>query len=209
MAQGRKKASAKKRGGNATAPGNALPEAAAVPATAMTEGQRRLRERVARESFGEIASMLGVNKGTIHRWCTGEKSPGPAARAKIEEKLGIPNAAWGRAAGTSEKTSSTPVAKAKAILQGAARASSQVEFDELLTSMRSIGVDDLLAMDAARILKMRWDMLEQAEKRRRVDEDRFVDHPSFRRLTRALVAALRPYPDALRAAVAELQALEA
>lgn len=208
------------KGNRLAATGNAAPTVASGPAaqaTRISEGQRLLRARS--ESFGELAEMLGANKGSVHRWASGEKAPGPAARATLEEKLGIPRLAWSQEAHTSDPSAEAQDARRAAVDQvreatrEAASATTLEELRRVLAKIQEIDVDGMLPTEQARVFDSETKVLaliykiEQDERKAAAElEDALCDHPSFRRMTKALVAALRPFgPDALNAAV---QALE-
>jgi transcriptional regulator with XRE-family HTH domain len=165
-------------------------------AAPQSEGQRRLRAVVEADGYPAVATKLGANKGTVHRWVNGERQPSAEVRQRLEDVLGIPLASWGQSAGVAP---ARPVQAAQDIVR-ASRGADDDAFEALLAEIGDIDTSKLLATDAAKIIKLRWDMLADAEKRRRTREDQLAGHPSFARVVEALVRALKPYPDALVAA---------
>lgn len=194
------------------------PEATGARATRESEGQRMLREQT--ESLAELAAKLGVNKTTIHRWRSGEKAPGPSARAKLQAVLRIPTHTWGLASGVPDVPSDPPAGPARAaaaIAKEAGRATTEEELDGLLKKIRAIATTGLLPTEIARIaeteakvLAQRYRCEKERERAQEILEDRMCfESPGFRRVTAALVAALKPYPEAMRAAVSALEAVVA
>ena len=65
-----------------------------APCDATNEGTRRLRELLRRQTFGAISRRLKCNERSVRHWAREEAKPGLLLRARVEEVLGIPAAAW-------------------------------------------------------------------------------------------------------------------
>lgn len=74
------------------------PRAMLAPAEASTEGVRRLRDILRRQTFGAVARRCGVDERSVRRWAREECRPSRLERERAQEVLGIPYQAWDEAA---------------------------------------------------------------------------------------------------------------
>lgn len=70
------------------------PRALLLPGEASTDGVRRLREILRRQTFGAVAFRLRVDERSVRRWAREECRPSRLERDRAAEVLGIPHAAW-------------------------------------------------------------------------------------------------------------------
>lgn len=70
------------------------------PEVYRTDGQRRLLADP--RSLNQLAKELGVSRSTVGHWRTGFRTPERDGRLRLEERLGIPAAAWGEAPRSNE-----------------------------------------------------------------------------------------------------------
>jgi transcriptional regulator with XRE-family HTH domain len=199
------------------ADGNASPGAPgeATPVDrGMSEGQRQLqafRQRPG-ESFETLAAALSTNKGTVHGWATGKKTPGVEWRARIESALGIPAAAWDQVRADARRERS-PLESADLAARDAQRqagsSSTLEELRRLHRRVRSIDLDGLtpevqarVCDSEARILALIHKAEEDIRKAAAIAEHHAAAHPGYHRVVKRVLEALRPYgPDAARAVV--------
>jgi hypothetical protein len=65
-----------------------------LPRDARTEGSRRIREELRRQTFAAIARRLRCDEGTVRRLATEAGRPSLVLRARAADILGIPEHAW-------------------------------------------------------------------------------------------------------------------
>jgi hypothetical protein len=70
------------------------PRALLLPGEAGTEGVRRLREILRRQTFGAVAFRVRVDERSVRRWAREECRPSRLERDRAEEVLGIPGQSW-------------------------------------------------------------------------------------------------------------------
>jgi transcriptional regulator with XRE-family HTH domain len=177
------------------------------PPAKRSEGSRRLLGTG--KSQEEIATRIRVNQSTVARWCAGDKKPGPDARARMKKAFGIPEDAW-------EK----PARRAPPAVPAAAATKAAVPEPEIDLSVRARAFE--LARDIDRLRKEAWTddsntTLERAKilnsatvtmkllgtmtgETLEINESRILKLPAWRRLEEALLRALTPWPEALKAA---------
>jgi transcriptional regulator with XRE-family HTH domain len=153
-------------------------------------------------SLAAIAKAISVKSPqSIADWRNGTKTPSPDYRAAIEGAFGIPARAWSLRAGTA---ADAPPGDAEPADPSAPPPSTLEDCLALLATIRRdrqqaglMASERVKLADAeARILALRA-RLESATE---LSEDRYVrDHPSWRRLEDAIIAALEPHPAAAKA----------
>ena len=173
-----------------------------------TEGQRALR--LVPGSLATIAGAVGVDKGTVSRWRSGEKLPTSAARSRLHATYAIEPSAWDRAPlgaarpAQAESDSTRQSDAARSTLDETLDAIDQVKKllgDVAIAASERKGLLDNLS----KLLALRSRLEEKAE----LLEARIVrEHPRWVEIRRGLPDVLRPYPDAAAAVVAWLADLE-
>jgi len=172
-----------------------------------TEGQRALR--LVPGSLSAIAGAVGVDKGTVSRWRSGDKMPNGPMRLRLHALYAIAPESWDRRPHGTEQERPTRDADAT----GAGPAS---VLDETLALIQELkdqlgdsglspserkGVTDNLG----RMLALRAKLEDKAE----LMEARIVrEHPRWRDIARGLVDVLRPWPAAAEAVAAWLGEME-
>lgn len=183
--------------------------AAAPLSDVRTEGQRALR--LVPGSLSVIAGAVGVDKGTISRWRSGEKLPNGPMRQRLQSLYAIAPEAWDRSPLGAEKTPAAP-AERPAGASGE-RLTTLEEVLDLVDGLKPLTRDSGLsaserkgAMDnLGKMLALR----DKIEGKAELLESRIVrEHPMWRRIERALVEALRPHPAAAEAVAARLAEME-
>lgn len=160
-------------------------------------------------SLADLAQKLDVSRQSVHRWRTGEKVPGPAARAKMQAELRIPVHVWGQVAGGQPKPRSESSAKATS----SARPTTLEEVHQQLEELdRVIGTEGMMTSDLTRVLAEKTRALglrARLEKEQELLEDRIIrEHPGWVRRRAAILGALRGHPAAARAVAQALAAIE-
>lgn len=177
-----------------------------------TEGQRLLLAR--RESLRELSELCGTSTATISRVRAGLVLPGVQARAQLEA-LGIPRDAWDRPPPDAIPASRRPpMAPLEAPAEGPSRHEARQdagpgrrsvleELDTVIDSLRSDLRGSLAAQAKGRLIDSMTRALGQRARIEReaatFEADVVRRAPFFRRATRAILEALRPFPDAARA----------
>lgn len=172
-----------------------------------TEGQRALR--LVPGSLSEIAEKLGTDKSTVGFWRSGQRTPKPAARERIQVVFGIAPEAWDRRpVGASNVTRAAPKPRGETSRESTLETTlwmigelrSQLEEEDLPPSERRGLTDNM-----TKLLALRGRLEEKGE----LLESRIVlEHPTWKRIEGALVEALRPFPEAAEAVAAALGDLE-
>lgn len=170
-----------------------------------TEGQRALRLQPG--SLSSIAAKIGVDKGTVSRWRSGEKIPDSARRARLHSLFGIAPEAWDRGPLGAEPT---PVAMSaiETDRPSTSREITEARLNRLHKALElNPSLPDYIKIesqigDAAKELRM----IESAAE---MMEARIVrEHPRWREIVRGLPDVLRPYPQAAEAVAAFLAGFE-
>lgn len=181
---------------------------------ARSEGQRLLLG--VKASLAEIARAAGCSsKQTVANWRTGEKVPGPANRDGLRKAFGIPLDAWDRppaGAAALPRPPALPGTVAGLAASIAALPTTREGARELLAFVKQRrGIEGLPSAEYVQLAGKERDALalchtiEQAEA---LTEDRVVrEHPRWRAMRGAILKALTPWPDALAAVAAALEAL--
>ncbi len=65
-----------------------------APHEATTEGSRRLRELLRRQTFDAVARTLGCDLRTVRLWALEKAKPSRLLRTRVDESLKIPGDAW-------------------------------------------------------------------------------------------------------------------
>lgn len=173
-----------------------------------SEGQRLLREISA--SLAEVAAAVGCSsRQAVGNWRNGTASPGAAYRAKLAEVYGIPEASWGQrpvgAMPAPETDEPAPAADASpttmaGVLVLMEMARERMEDEALLEAERA-----KWAAEFSRALALKARLEKEAE----MLEDRIVrEHPMWKRLKRAIVKSLVPFPGAAKAVALALKELD-
>lgn len=164
-----------------------------------SEGERLLRADA--RSLRALAEAVGVSNPSILRYRTGRQVPTMEVRAAMEAELQIPASAWDLAPGASKPDAGPllPPSAGRGTTLELARARVEelrtMRVDAHLSVDQRMRVADAETRAAALVAR-----LEQAAE---LLETRSVRaSPFFRRATKVLLAALKPFPDASRAVVA-------
>lgn len=158
-----------------------------------------------------IAAALGVSRAAVTQWLSGDKRPAHGRRAAIEQLYGVPPAAWD--AELSEPVLGPAQAKTDPCacstgFHAEARLRDQLE---RLDAIRTAAADDATMPPQARLrleatttrcIELLAKLTGEGQE---VSEARILRLPAWRRIQDAIIAALRPYPDA---AVAVAKALK-
>jgi transcriptional regulator with XRE-family HTH domain len=169
------------------------------------EGQRRLSELPV--SGGDIARSLSVSPAMATYWRNGTKLPTPERRSQIARLYGIPADAWDRVCEAAEPPADgSPVDPAIPIKIPEGMTLEQV--DRLVARLMPETMKPDLAPSTlaqvsstiTQLLRLRAALVGDS----RTDEAKLAQSPSFRAAVMAVVEALRPFPDALRAVEAAL-----
>lgn len=181
---------------------------AAATESVRTEGQRLLLAVAG--SQADLAATLGVARSAIGFWRRGEKVPDSESRAKLKAAYGIAPRAWDRRPSGGEEPPRDPPPAAGERPRLTALDGVLQQIDLLLEMQESMGEDDSVA-DKVRIvdkLNDAYETMRRLELEQELLEDRIVrEHPAFQRATAAMLEALRPHPDAARAAAEALEPL--
>lgn len=162
-----------------------------------SEGQRLLALVAAAD--GAIATAVGTSRQAVHQWRRGEKKPAPASRAKLEDLFRIDPTAWDRAG-----------AEAAATVVDVPRGGSSLEqIDAEIASLRvQASAPGLIASARVRISEAITRAVAQrsrVEREQAMLEERIVrEHPAYRKMKQRLLEALKPYPEAAKAAAKAL-----
>ena len=169
------------------------------------EGQRAMR--LVPGSLSSIASALGVDKGTVSRWRSGEKVPSPALRERIHAMHAIDPGAWDRRPGGQRSAPSSATESGERPATGLELCEAQL--DRL---HRLLG-DDLAPSEQLKVeqlINAAVKTKEGIEARAELLEARIVrEHPVWRRIVAGLAEVLRPHPDAAEAVASFLADIEA
>jgi hypothetical protein len=173
-----------------------------------SEGQRLFQLATADESFQQVADRIGAaTKAHVHYWLHGKKKPRHDYATRIELVYGVPRDSWGYAPRSAAELAGAPPPQ-RPVREGPP----PPLLDDLYDVLEGIRVQrrraDLLnservklADTETRLLALRARLEDEAERR----EGRFVrEHPEWRKLRDAIIAALEPYPAALAAVVQAL-----
>lgn len=181
-----------------------------------TEGQRQLLEVWG--SQRGLAAKVGCGKSVLGYWRRGERMPSDEQKHKLELLFGIPRKAWDVEPGAKidpakwleekppKKIEQQPASQEPLL-------SSRAKGMDTLT-ITKMQIDDLLdALDEPKLTeaasaKLRDTLTKALALRTRLErdqellEDRFVrEHPKWLELKGAILAALRPFPDATKAVI--------
>lgn len=162
---------------------------------------------------GKIASAaakLSVSQPTISLWRSGKRVPHERHQLEIEEKFGIPRALWTE---LPDEPDRGPVAEEPATIADArALARDDLAMAQRLTrqALRDAENEPDLQRQAAIITKLTSSL--QAQQRmagtsRELDPKQILASPAWDEVENAMVAALRPWPDAMVAVKAALDDL--
>jgi hypothetical protein len=172
-----------------------------------SEGQRMLIAVTG--TLAAIGAEVGAKANMVFTWKTGSKVPSANARARMQEAFGIPARAWSvLPGGTLSEDPATaalqPGAAAPSTLEDCLALLSVIRRDRQQAGLMP-GERVRLAGAEAQILALRAKLEQAAE----LAESRYVvQHPAWLRLRRAIVVALEPFPDAAKAVVTCIAAIE-
>jgi transcriptional regulator with XRE-family HTH domain len=173
---------------------------------AANEGARLLRASGA--SLAAIAKAANRSKPAAVAWRSGKALPDAESRAALAIAFAIPPAAW-ELASSAEAAQPEPPSSAMAAPAG----STAAQVDALLSSVRADRAGPgVSAAQRAKLASLEGTLLglkARLEADAREAEDRLSESPAFQRFQATLRAALQPYPDAARAVVAALEAVDA
>lgn len=182
-----------------------------APDPSRSEGQRLLRERP--ETHAAIGAAIGATKQAVCNWRNGDRVPDEKWRRKLYAAFDIPADAWGRllavdgierkpkrvddeeSDGDESEQESEEQEQEPSIMD---------DCDRLLKSIRKqLARPDLLAREHLQLsesFSRALQMKHRLERERETSEDRTIrEHPKWRALKSAIIAALVPHPEAARA----------
>lgn len=171
-----------------------------------TEGQRLLLE--VNGTHAEVGARIGASKQSVSYWRRGEKIPGAKARAALREAYGIEPAAWelrpgaGDAAPSAASPESLPPQPPRAPRARTMTLDEVVAELDYLHDLRRDG--KLMPSEKVRLsdsISKNLALKARLERDQELLEDRIVrEHPMWKvRIKPAILGALKPYPDAMRA----------
>lgn len=155
-----------------------------------------------------IAELLGVSKVTVHHWCTGEKKPGQANRARLFELFGIPVSAWDESQSPRTPPATNIDADDVGGVFGMAKELEAMARQQLreLHAILEKPLDERTStpLEVSRVMASLAPTLNQIAKLTGQHDlgRRMLQLPIWKRIEAELAEALRPYPEAA-AAVAE------
>lgn len=162
-----------------------------------SEAQRQLINLPA--SVRMIAKAIGASHSAVGKWRLGHTKPEAPLRRKLQEKYGIPVAAWRALDGSDDdpEDDDRPETDTAALLDRLIRTYTRELKRQDLTP-REIGqFTDGLQRAVAQKVKI--------ERDRELLEERIIrSHPRWRRLKRAIIDALLLHPEAARAVEAAI-----
>ena len=159
----------------------------------------------------EKAERLGVSRRTIIRWLAGESVPDDAKRREIRAAGGPPELDWDTVFEARGRGDVAPIeagpATAASVRDTADRVYSLIA-DEIRSLQDPAAEPETAAKRAARLERLTRNMvaLGKMTGAADLDETRIAASPPFRRMVDRLAEALAPWPEALAAAVAALEA---
>lgn len=176
-----------------------------------TEGQRLLLAVTG--SQAEIAATLDVAKSAVGFWRRGAKTPGPAARAKLKAAYGIDPRAWEQPPGERPPAPATPAPPTTEVptkpppppRSPRARTMTLDEVVAELDYLHDLRRDgDLMPSEKVRLsdsISKNLALKARLERDKELLEDRIVrEHPMWvMRIKPSILAALKPFPEAMRA----------
>lgn len=160
------------------------------------------------DSIANTAAKLGCSPRIVSGWRSGRKIPNEGSRATIERVYGIARALWDKAA-SSEPTG--PAAPPHAPEGVEARESAEARLQAQLARLRAQRADPELTERG----RLELEKLELAASRAlaraeglELTERQILASVAWRRVCDRMVSALEPWPDAMRAVAAALDALD-
>lgn len=183
----------------------------------------RLHALVRKYGATEVGRRIGRNESTVRNWAIGRRFPDRKGQASLEEAFNIPTALWT----DYEPTVVSPVSNAREThdvpsraevvqAESASEASAKEQIRQILGSVRRM----LAAVEADSCSRYRDKaiVINAATSAIRVlgqltgeigaTESTMVQSPHFKKFCSELTAILNDYPDAAKAVVAYIEALE-
>lgn len=174
-----------------------------------SEGQRLLLELDA--SIAEIAETVGCSKAIVSYWRAGRKVPADATRASLETAYAIPRLAWDVEAG-GEVPAAKPDAPEDDGIEDAGEADalelSKARLRALHRQLQRAGLTGSARAKIEDTYAKQLALRARLERDHAINLDAFLRGPEWARVKEALFAALKPYPEAAKAAAEALQGLD-
>jgi transcriptional regulator with XRE-family HTH domain len=153
----------------------------------------------------EIARLCGVSKQTVSRWCNDGDVPAPEHQARLEA-LGIVRAEqWGKGQLGKSKPQQAPAQPVPTTALD-----TRSELVEQVCRLRRLIGENLSPAASVQVERALGQALVAISKidGTAITELTIVRHPAHRRVMAVILAALEPYPEAMRAVADALKARE-
>lgn len=160
----------------------------------------------------EIASKVGVSEGLVSLWRSGKRKPSLPNRKLLLDLYKIPIESWDVPAATAAPARKPKRSAEEAWGSKSTKARAETLERELDEVRKTVKTESATPLERAKVLDKIFDNEIKLAKLKgelgAVDEATILRHPHWRRVESALLEALKPYPDALRAAGEALLALD-
>jgi transcriptional regulator with XRE-family HTH domain len=171
----------------------------------LTDGARALKR--SGKTGAELARLCGVSAQLVSLWLKGKKRPGPEHRARLEA-LGLALAdQWEKDSSKRRKAHSSPAMAHAAPATALDTRSELVEQVGRLRRLIGEGLSPAASVQVERALGQALVALSKIDGTT-ITELTIVRHPAHRRVMAVILAALEPYPEAMRAVADALKARE-
>lgn len=156
----------------------------------------------------QVARRLGVSERTIAGWRSGARVPNEASRHQLERELQIPRADWDRP--VAAQGHAPPAAHTEAPPRAAGADESDWRLAVQLDRLAAMRADpDISERGRLELEKLELQVTRAVARRDGLEDlttARFIGSRPFRELMDRATAALEPWPDAMRALAAALEA---
>jgi transcriptional regulator with XRE-family HTH domain len=155
----------------------------------------------------ELAARLGVSRSLVGHWLTGHRVPTKLeVRTALRKAFAIPVEAWDEPAESALATQDTTTTwTADSVQARAQRLQSMI--DAMTDQLQQSATPAEFSKFCRSITPALTHLGRLTGETLSIDESRIVRLPAWRRIEEALVRALAPWPDAMRAAGEELRRL--
>ncbi len=175
------------------------------PVEISTEGQRLLLD--VDDTEAAIAGRLGVGLAIVGHWKRGRRLPDDGSRHRLELLLGIPRASWnilpGAAQAATTTTTATPTLPPGQMTTTQLATTLDIanaRIDSITAALREKGLADTSRSRYEGTLAKLLGLRARLERDQEMLEDRIVrEHPAWARTKAAVLAALKPFPEAAKA----------
>jgi len=174
-----------------------------------TEGQRLFC--LVEGTEVELADKIACASALIGHWRRGRRTPSEKQRHRLELLFGIPRRAWDIGPGlpvperkqpTKEATEDTEPASVSRAKDLDTLAITNMQIDEILDALDNENITDTAQARLRDTLSKSLALRTRLERDRELLEDRIVrEHPSWLKLKKDILSALREYPEATKAVI--------